>query len=73
MKDYNEIYRYAWNAQEIRRAEKLIAAAEAGRINRENYWDFVRGLCANVRSDHALGRWQIIAENFYNLYINQEA
>lgn len=37
MKDYNEIYRYAWNAQEIRRAEKLIA------------------------------------ENFYNLYINQEA
>lgn len=67
--DYNEIYRYVFERRDESRIEKLINARESGQMTPVNYWDIVRSLCANVKSDHAIKRWQILAECFYNLYI----
>lgn len=33
--------------------------------NMETFWDDVRKFTKNVRSDHSLGRWQILAEARY--------
>lgn len=33
--------------------------------NMETFWDGVRKFTKNVKSDHSLGRWQILAEARY--------
>lgn len=34
--------------------------------NKETFWNDVRKLTKNVTSDHAIGRWQCLAEHRYN-------
>lgn len=33
--------------------------------NIETFWDDVRGLVKNITSDHAIKRWQVLAEARY--------
>ncbi len=33
--------------------------------NKDTFWDDVRKLTRNVKSDHSVGRWQCLAEQRY--------
>ena len=33
--------------------------------NKDTFWDDVRKLTRNVKSDHSIGRWQCLAEQRY--------
>ena len=47
--------------------DKMINGIEAGKINKENFWDSIRKFTRNVYSDHSLSRWQCLSEYLYNL------
>lgn len=51
-------YRYALEARDYDRIDKLNALT-----NPHTFWDDVRKLCKNVKSDHTIRRWQILSEN----------
>ncbi len=46
--------------RDINRIAKLVALK-----NIETFWDDVRRLIKNVTSDHAIKRWQVLAEARY--------
>lgn len=52
-----DIYRNAIERNDISRIEKLNNLNES-----QTFWDDVRKLTKNVRSDHSLRRWEILAE-----------
>lgn len=41
--------------------------------NMETFWDDVRKFTKNVRSDHSLGRWQILSEARYGELMQAKA
>ena len=53
-------YKYALEKHDISRIDKLNKLT-----NPNTFWDDVRKLCRGVTSDHAIGRWQFLAENRY--------
>lgn len=53
-------YKYALEKHDISRIDKLNKLT-----NPNTFWDDVRKLCRGVASDHAIGRWQCLAENRY--------
>lgn len=50
---------------DMSRIEKVLTVYFNGRLNKENYYDTIRGFTKRVTSDHSIKRWQIIAEWFY--------
>lgn len=50
---------------DIKRIDKIYNAYVKGKINKNNFYDVVRSFCKNVKSDHAIKSWQIIADYFY--------
>lgn len=46
--------------RDVSRIAKLVALK-----NKETFWDDVRKLVKNVTSDHAIKRWQVLAEVRY--------
>lgn len=54
-------YSYAVEKRDIARIDKL-----NGIVVLNNYWDVIRGLTRSIKTDHALKRWQILAEVRYN-------
>ncbi len=53
-------YNHAIENRDYARIDKLNLLT-----SKETFWSDVRKLCQNVRSDHGLRRWQILAENRY--------
>jgi hypothetical protein len=53
-------YKYALEKHDISRIDKLNKLTNAN-----TFWEDVRKLCRGVASDHAIGRWQCLAENRY--------
>lgn len=51
-------YKYALEKYDISRIDKLNKLT-----NPNTFWDDVRKLCRGVTSDHAMSRWQCLAEN----------
>lgn len=50
-------YEYAMENRDYTKIDKLNTL-----VDPVTFWDDVRKLTRNVRSDHSLGRWQILAE-----------
>ena len=50
-------YKYAFNRWDCAKIDKL-----NGLSNKETFWDDVRSFTRGVKSDHAIGRWQHLAE-----------
>ena len=50
-------YEYAMENRDYAKIDKLNALVDPA-----TFWDVVRKLTRNVRSDHSLRRWQILAE-----------
>lgn len=50
-------YEYAMENRDYAKIDKLNALVDPA-----TFWYEVRKLTRNVRSDHSLGRWQILAE-----------
>ena len=57
-------YRFALEKRDYSKIDKL-----NNLVNKETFWEDVRKLTKNVVSDHAIGRWQHLAEiRFRELY-----
>lgn len=54
-------YSYAMEKRDIARIDKLNKIVDLA-----NYWDVVRGFTSSIKTDHAIKRWQILAEVRYN-------
>ena len=50
------LYDAVWEARDYGRIEKLLKLT-----NPDTFWDDVRKLVKNVRSDHTIHRWEILA------------
>ena len=60
------LYNYlASEKSDYKRIDKIINAFESGKITKENYWDIIRKFTKGIATDHAINRWQIIAEVSY--------
>jgi hypothetical protein len=54
-------YSYAMEKHDISRIDKL------NKLNNINtFWDDIRKLTKNIKSDHSIKRWQCLADNRYN-------
>ena len=51
-------YKYILEKHDISRIDKLNKLTDTN-----TFWEDVRKLCRGVASDHAIGRWQCLAEN----------
>ena len=61
-------YNFAIEKHDYSRIDKLNKLT-----NKETFWDDVRRLTRYITSDHAIGRWQCLAENRYKeLCINKK-
>lgn len=58
-------YRYAWETADYKKIDKIINGIDKFRINKSNIYDEVKKFTKNVTSDHSIGRWQSIADWFY--------
>lgn len=54
-------YDYAMEKRDINKIDKLNTLT-----NIRTYWDDVRKFTKNVKSDHAIKRWQCLADARYN-------
>ena len=54
-------YSYAVEKRDIARIDKLNRIVEL-----TNYWDIIRELTSSIKTNHALKRWQALAEVRYN-------
>lgn len=50
-------YGYAFEVNDIKRIDKLNKLT-----NPDTFYDDVRKLCKNVKSDHAINRWEALAD-----------
>lgn len=57
---FDDLYEYAVEVRDYSKIEKLNKLT-----NPETFWDDARKLTKNVHSDHAIHRWQILAEVRY--------
>ena len=57
-------YDYAFERRDYGRIDKLNRLTDP-----ETFWDDVRKLTKNIMGDHAIGRWQCLAEARYALLI----
>ena len=69
--NFEQLQRRAYNAlvienRDISKIDKIIDGIEKGTINKDNLYDSVRKFTRQVTSDHAIRRWEIIAEWFAN-------
>lgn len=60
-------YSYAFESRDFARIDKLNALTNAA-----TFCNDVRKLCENTKSDHAIKRWQILAENRYSELTKKE-
>ena len=60
-------YEWAMEKQDYGRIEKLERLT-----NTDTFWDDVRNLTRNIKSDHAIKRWQILAEGRYRELTGKE-
>lgn len=58
-------YDYAMESRDIAKIDKLNALT-----NIQTYWDDVRKLTRNVKSDHSIKRWQCLADARYTELCN---
>lgn len=63
-KDYSR----AIEKRDYSKIDKLYAIVTDANTTKENYWDKVRKLTKRVTSDHAIGRWQCLAE-YYEQFV----
>lgn len=61
------LYEYAWEVKDYGRIEKLEKLT-----NPDTFWDDVRKLTKNVKSDHAINRWEFLAEKRYDILTGRE-
>lgn len=66
------IYRRCFNNSDVTKADKIIKGITEETINSLNYWDTIRKLTVNVRSDRAIHRWQCISEMVHREFFEQE-
>ena len=69
--NFEQLQRRAYKAlvienRDISKIDKIINGIEKGTINKDNLYDSVRKFTRQVTSDHAIRRWEIIAEWFAN-------
>lgn len=57
-----DMYEYAWERNDFPRIEKLNKLT-----NPDTFWDDVRKLTKAVKSDHAINRWEFLAEKRYEI------
>ena len=60
-------YESAFEQRDLTRIDKLNALT-----NPDTFWDDVRKMVGRTMSDHALHRWQILAEKRYREIIGEE-
>ena len=50
---------------DLKKMDKIVNGLNDGLISKENFWDSIRWLCKNVKSEHSIKRWQCIADYVY--------
>jgi hypothetical protein len=58
----NNLYEYVWEYNDISKIEKLNKLTD---IN--TFWQEVRKLTRNVKSDHSINRWEFLAEKRFDI------
>ena len=58
----NNLYDYVWENRDITKIEKLNKLT-----NIDTFWDDVRKLTRNIKSDHSINRWEFSAEKRYEI------
>lgn len=54
-------YSYAVEKRDIARIDKLNKIVDLA-----NYWDVIKSITSSIKTNHALKRWQVLAEVRYN-------
>ena len=69
----NTLYNYlVIEKNDYKRIDKIINAYESGKLTKENYWNTIGKFTKDIKTDHNIKRWQIIAEGSYK-YLFEEA
>lgn len=62
------MYKWCENKADQRKVKKIINASFE--MNQENFWEIIKKMTRNVRSDHSIKRWQIFAEMAERILFN---
>lgn len=69
--DYEKLRQLAYSRLVIekydyKRIDKIVDGIQKGKITKDNLYTEVRRMCATVKTDHTVKRWQCIADWFAN-------
>ena len=67
-----EIMEYASCGYEWKACYRLIDAIKSGKIRKENYWDEIRKMVRNIRTDHNMRFWERLSEGTFMLLFEKE-